>query len=879
MGNYTISFGRGFFLLLFFLLAQQGLRGQCGVNTQSGVNCPRSATFYGEVLPNGGCGVPTNVTNYSPGTHFRIPVLQGGCYSVSTCGSGMNTQVAAFQANNLTGPFSWNDDNGPLCAGTSASVTFVPSFTDYARVDIRQSNCSAGGTSSITLQVMQNNNLAFTSSGAPLCQGQNRVLTATPAPVAVPTQPNSGNTGTISGSNISAGIFTAPIPSSGMQTYNVTYTFGYCSTTQGLDVYRAPSIANAGNNFSVCSATATMAGNVPTYGTGTWAILTGPGAVTTPNAYNSALTGLVAGSTTTLTWTISNGPCAVTRDTVAVYREILPTTALASANQAICATTTSVTANTPLIGSGLWYLFAGSGNIATPAGPNTVLNTIGPGTNIFIWSITNGVCPPSNDTVTIIRDLPPTPAFAGPDIAMCDSSINLNGNTPIVGSGLWALLTGSGSLVTPANPNTALNNVPIGTSTFTWTTSNGACPNSIDTLTVLRNNRPNAPTVVGVTNVCEGSQTLLTASSSATIPNFKWWSAPVGGTLLASTAAFSTPPVTATVTYYVEVTDASTACPSNRVAVQVNMMPNPAVSLGPDRLICSNDTTCFTAPPNMVSYIWSNGITNQFDCFGDSGNVWVQISDINSCIGRDTAHISFVSALPISLGNDTTFCQGGSITIGNFVGANSYQWSTGAATSSITVNAAGTYSVTCTAPGGCIGVDTILVMQSAGVNAAFTVDTTFCPQIVFVDNSTGSTSWAWTFGDNSTSTAASPIHIYGGNGTFTVTLTTTGTCGSDVATQSVPVNCLVGLNMPSNLTLAVYPNPNEGAFKVQFGGLESDAEVAVYNELGQVVFQKSLLGLRGDFETTVDMGHPAAGVYLLKLKIGDATIAKRVLVK
>lgn len=853
--------------------------GQCGTNTTTGANCARSATYYGEVLPNGGCAVATTVTNYSPGTHFRIPVLLGGCYSVSTCGASINTQVAAFQGTTTTLPFAYNDDNGPLCATTAASIVMIPNFTDYARVDIRQSNCSAGGTSSITVQVMQNNNLVFSSSGASMCAGQSRVLVATPTPISTPTQPNSGNLGTYSGAGVNTNLFTAPLPSTGMQTYGVTYTFGYCSTTQNIDVYRAPSAANAGNNFSVCSATGTMNGNVPTYGTGTWAIISGPGTIVSANAYNSQITGLVTGTTTTLTWTVTNGPCTATRDTVALYREILPTTALASPNQAICATSASVTANTPSIGNGLWYLYSGSGNIATPAIPNTNLNTIGAGTNIFIWSITNGVCPPSNDTVVIVRDLPPTPSFAGPDIAMCDSAINLNGNQPTIGTGIWTLLTGGGNIVAATNPNSPLNAVPVGTSTLAWTISNGSCPPSRDTLLILRNNRPNAPNVIGNLNVCEGSQTLLSASSTAVIPNYKWWDAPVGGNLLASTAAFSTPPITGTTIYYVSVDDASTACPSARVPVTVTMVPNPIVSLGADRTICDNDTACFNAPAGMSAYIWNSGSTTSSACFSDSGMVWVQISDANSCIGRDTVLISLVTSLPVSLGADTTYCQGGPITIGGFIGVNTYQWNTGATTPSITVTSSGSYSVTCTSPGGCIGVDTIQVTQSSPVSASFTIDTTFCPQIVFVDNSTGADNWSWTFGDGGTSTAASPIHTYQGPGTFTVTLTSTGLCGSDVSTQTVPVNCIVGLELPDNLTISVYPNPNDGQFKLEFEGLESDVEVTIVNALGQAVLQQDFIGHRGHLQSAIDMHSPAAGTYFLKLKIGDATVSKRILVR
>lgn len=864
-------------LLVALSTSPSWVQAQCAANTQTGTNCTRSAVYYGEVVPNGGCNTDISVVNYSPGTHFRIPVLAGAAYVVSTCGASINTQLAAFQGNNTTGPFAYNDDNGPSCGGTSASISMVPTFTDYARVDVRESNCQAGGSSSITVLVRQCNNLVITSSGAAMCAGQSRNLTATPAAVSNP-QPNSGNTGAFSGTGVSNGVFNAPQPSTSMQTYNVTYNFGYCSTTQGIDVYRAPSIANAGTNFSVCSATATMGGNVPTYGTGTWTILSGPGSITAPNQYNTTVTGLVLGSTTTLRWTIANGPCGFTSDTVTVYREFPPSSASASADQAICSTATSVTGNAPTVGTGLWYLLGGSANIVNPAGPNTALNAIGPGVNTVVWSITNGVCPASNDTVVITRDVPPTPAFAGPDIAMCDSSINLNGNLPLVGNAQWSVISGTGTIAQPNNPNTTLSGVPIGTTLLAWTISNGSCPPSIDTVVVTRNNSPASPTITGNVNVCEGSQTLLTANSGATIPNFKWWDAPVGGNLLASTASYSTPPITGNVTYYVEVTDASTACSSQRVPVAITMVTAPVVSLGPDRTICDNDSTCFTAPPGLNSYIWSTGSITNTACTIDSGMIWLQVTDVNSCIGRDTAMVIFLTSQPVSLGNDTSYCPGGTVTLGGFPGGNTYLWSNGATTSSVSVGTAGTYSVTCTSPNGCASADTITVSQSQAVQAAFTVDTSFCPQIVFVDNSTGASSWAWTFGDNGTSNAMSPIHIYQGNGTYTVTLTSTGHCGTDVATQTVPVNCLVGLNLPSNLTISVYPNPNDGAFKVRFEGLETDALIEVYSVAGQRIFASQVSG-RGDVESTFDLQSPAAGTYFLKLKLDDATVTKKVIVR
>ncbi|MFN8396637.1 MAG: hypothetical protein U0176_18575 [Bacteroidia bacterium] len=293
---------------------------QCGTNTQLGgqSGCVRSSFYLGEWLPNAGCGVATTISNYGPGYYFRMPVLQGGCYTVTTCGSGIDTHINAFQGANTTGPFAYDDDSGPYCTGLQASIIMTPNFTDYARVDVREYPCNAGGSSSITVQLWQNNNLSITSSAANMCEGQTRALTATPATVVVAAQPGSGDLGTFTGTGVSGTNFTAPTPASSSAANSITYTFGYCSTTQSITVFRNPTVANAGPDQLSCSATATLAGNAPTYGSGAWSIVSGPGTVTTPSSPTSTVTGLVSGTPTTLRWTISNGPCTASSDDVII---------------------------------------------------------------------------------------------------------------------------------------------------------------------------------------------------------------------------------------------------------------------------------------------------------------------------------------------------------------------------------------------------------------------------------------------------------------------------------------------------------------------------------------------------------------------------------
>lgn len=78
-------------------------------------------------------------------------------------------------------------------------------------------------------------------------------------------------------------------------------------------------VAAAGPDQSLaCATTATLAGNTPTYGTGTWTVQSGTATITSPNSPTSGVTGLVVGGSATLRWTISNGHCGSTFDDVII---------------------------------------------------------------------------------------------------------------------------------------------------------------------------------------------------------------------------------------------------------------------------------------------------------------------------------------------------------------------------------------------------------------------------------------------------------------------------------------------------------------------------------------------------------------------------------
>jgi len=92
------------------------------------------------------------------------------------------------------------------------------------------------------------------------------------------------------------------------------------ASTASVTVNAAPTTANAGLDINpACGVTtATLAGNTPTTGTGTWTVVSGTATITTPSSPTSGVTGLAVPGVAILRWTISNSPCAASTDDVVI---------------------------------------------------------------------------------------------------------------------------------------------------------------------------------------------------------------------------------------------------------------------------------------------------------------------------------------------------------------------------------------------------------------------------------------------------------------------------------------------------------------------------------------------------------------------------------
>jgi PKD repeat protein len=124
-------------------------------------------------------------------------------------------------------------------------------------------------------------------------------------------------------------------------------------------------------------------------------------------------------------------------------------------------------------------------------------------------------------------------------------------------------------------------------------------------------------------------------------------------------------------------------------------------------------------------------------------------------------------------------------------------------------------------------------------------------------------------------------HTYAAGGTYTVCLTVEDTvCGSiDSVCQTVVTTIGLDENL-INQTMAVYPNPNNGNFRVEFQveGLK-EVELRVVSLLGQVMYESKPGNISGTYREEIDLSDEAAGVYVLQVISDDATISRRVTIR
>ncbi len=139
----------------------------------------------------------------------------------------------------------------------------------------------------------------------------------------------------------------------------------------------------------------------------------------------------------------------------------------------------------------------------------------------------------------------------------------------------------------------------------------------------------------------------------------------------------------------------------------------PLVDLGSDQTACLGSTITLKTSNSFASYFWNDSSTNATLDVSTSRIYSLIATDTNYCSNYDAVKVTF-SGPTLNLDSLKQTCAGMSLTLDGGTGYASYSWSTGASTQTISVNKAGTYSLTVSDNSGCKATDTILVKEVAG---------------------------------------------------------------------------------------------------------------------------------------------------------------------
>ena len=141
----------------------------------------------------------------------------------------------------------------------------------------------------------------------------------------------------------------------------------------------------------------------------------------------------------------------------------------------------NITVSQPTINDncGIMSLLNDFNNTSDASGVYSVGNTA------VNWIVTDSSGNTNSCLMNIQRDELPSVAYAGEDQnVILNLPINFEANVPSVGSGVWNILSGNGTINNWSDAHTEVVDLMPGENIFTWTISNGVCPETYDEVVI-----------------------------------------------------------------------------------------------------------------------------------------------------------------------------------------------------------------------------------------------------------------------------------------------------------------------------------------------------------------------------------------------------------
>lgn len=601
--------------------------------------------------------------------------------------------------------YQWNNN----VTGNILQVTDGETHTVTAQ---DTNGCSTTAEASVTVHPLPNGIISGQTS---LCQGQSTTLTASGA----------------NRYNWSTGATSPTITVNESGTYTCTFTNIYnCSAARGVTVtvYDNPVTTGETEFCAGGNTTLTAIGDAICY---TWSTgeTTPSISVSTPGTYS--VTGTFAGG------------CNCSSSSVTVVEHELPVVSI-SGTPVICSGI-----GAPLnVSEGISYLWSTG---------ETTQSITADHTGLFSVSVTdaNGCTNAASVEVTELVGI----AIIG-DNEICQGETTTL-SVEMEGEYVWSTGAQTSSItVSEAGPYSVTLSLPNGCSASA--TSN-----------VIVNALPN-PTISGITTICQGETTTLTANDGV---SYLWNNNSTNASITIGTAGM----------YTVTATNAQGCSATASTYLTVNALPTPTIS--GITTICQGETTTLTANGGTL-YQWSDNSTNASITVNTPGQYMVTVTNAQGCSATASTYVT-VNALPVpTISGNTSICQGETSTL-TANGGTSYRWSNSSTNASITVGTAGIYTVTATNAQGCSAAVSTYVTVNALPNPTISGNTSICQGETTTLTANGGISYRWS---NNSTNASITVST---SGTYRVTATNSQGCSATASTY-VTVNALPNVSISGN---------------------------------------------------------------------------------
>jgi gliding motility-associated-like protein len=841
--------------------------------------CSNICTGAITVSPTGGTGAYTYNWAPAPIAGQGTPTVTGLCsggYTLTITDANMCVDVDSFVVSQSTPLTASISSNSISCSSACSGVAFVTISSGTAPFSIQWNDPSGQTNDTATALCAGNYSVTITDANGCVLT-LNTTITATPAVAAnavvtnaacglcdgqVVLNPSGGTSGyTYLWSNGQTSA-TATGLCAGLYTVDITDSAG-CVTSVPMPVSNTtgPSSAVITSTNISCSGSCNGAVTAvtPAGGTAPYSFLWIHSGQTT-----AAISGLCAG-TYFVQITDANG-CSLT-DSVTITEP-----AAIAANQVITAASCG--------------LCDGEVTIAPSGGlpPYSILwntgSTLSTLTNLCagVYSVTITDAAGCVQTIFI-----PISSQSAPALTMSSSNISCNGlcdGTATVSatggispySYLWNDLA--------AQTTPVAGNLCPGTYFVEVTDANGCIAVASTTVTQPS---PIGFSLAGIQNpLCNGNSngSITVIPSGGTLAySYVWSPAPAAGQTTATVTGLNAN------TYNVIVTDAN-GCTASQSMILTN----------PTSLVISSTATsssCNTTADGAIdvtvsggtlpySYQWSGcstATTEDLSSILSCSSYIITVTDSNSCVIADSIDLLANQTVTAIAGNDTTFCESGSLTLNasGSVGGVNFQWfilpantSIGAASSVIVSpsNGVTTYYVSVNNGTGCSDNDTIVVTSNPLPGADAGPDQTIVigAGITIGGNPTTSATGAGILWNPSpsldNSNSSNPLATPSTTTTYTVTVTTAQGC---VSSDSVLVTVLPTIIIPDGIS----PNADGANDEWIIDGIElfPNCNVEVYNRWGELLFQSP--GYKEKWDGTFQGKLLPVGTYYYIIDLGD----------